>query len=60
MCFRTFASQKESEIEEGHLMPDHVHMLISIPPKYSTAQVAGYNSSVELLQATARSEREVS
>jgi REP element-mobilizing transposase RayT len=26
-------------IEEGHLMPDHVHMLISIPPKYSVAQI---------------------
>jgi putative transposase len=40
--FRTLASQKESEIEEGHLMPDHVHMLISIPPKYAVAQVVGY------------------
>ena len=29
-------------MEEGHLMPDHVHMLISIPPKYSVAQVMGY------------------
>ena len=27
------AEQKESRIEEGHLMPDHVHMLIEIPPK---------------------------
>ena len=27
---------------EGHLQPDHVHMLISIPPKYSVAQVVGY------------------
>ena len=33
--FRTLAEQKESRIEEGHLMPDHVHMMISIPPKYS-------------------------
>ena len=40
--FRTLASQKESAIEEGHLMSDHVHMLISIPPKYSVAQVVGY------------------
>jgi len=31
-----------SRIEEGHLMPDHVHMLISIPPKYSVAQIVGY------------------
>jgi len=36
------AQQRESRIEEGHLMPDHVHMMISIPPKYSVAQVVGY------------------
>jgi putative transposase len=29
-------------IDEGRLMPDHVHMLISIPPKYSVAQIIGY------------------
>lgn len=40
--FRTLARQKESQVVEGHLMPDHVHMLISIPPKYSVAQVIGY------------------
>jgi REP-associated tyrosine transposase len=40
--FRTLTEQKESRIEEGHLMPDHVHMMISIPPKYSVAQVVGY------------------
>ena len=40
--FRTLAQQRESHVEEGHLMPDHVHMLISIPPKYSVAQVIGY------------------
>lgn len=39
--FRDLARQRESKIEEGHLMPDHVHMLISIPPKYSVAQVIG-------------------
>ncbi len=39
---RRLAEQRESRIEEGHLMPDHVHMLISIPPKYSVAQVVGY------------------
>ena len=33
--FRRLAAQKESRIEEGHLMLDHVHMMISIPPKYS-------------------------
>ena len=40
--FRALAKQKECLIEEGHLMPDHVHMLISIPPKYPVAQVVGY------------------
>lgn len=40
--FRTLAQHKESRIEEGHLMVDHVHMMISIPPKYSVAQVVGY------------------
>ncbi len=40
--FRRLARQKESEIEEGHLMPEHVHMMISIPPKYAVAQVVGY------------------
>ena len=40
--FRRLAEQKESRIEEGHLMPDHVHMMISIPPKYAVAQVVGY------------------
>jgi putative transposase len=39
---RELARQKESEILEGHLMPDHVPMLISIPPKYSVGQVKGY------------------
>ena len=39
---RRLAQQRESRIEEGHLMPDHVHMMISIPPKYSVAQVVGY------------------
>ena len=40
--FRTLAEQRESYIEEGHLMPDHVHIMISIPPKYAVAQVVGY------------------
>jgi len=40
--FRKLALQKESRIEEGHLMPDHVHMMISIPPKYSVSQVVGF------------------
>ena len=40
--FRWLAEQKESRIEEGHLMPDHVHMMISIPPKFSVSLVVGY------------------
>ncbi|MEJ2446200.1 MAG: IS200/IS605 family transposase [Exilibacterium sp.] len=40
--FHRLAKQKESVIEEGHIMPDHVHMMISIPPKYSVAQVVGF------------------
>jgi putative transposase len=40
--FRGLAEQKESRIIEGHLMVDHIHMLIEIPPKYSVAQVVGY------------------
>jgi putative transposase len=40
--FRRLAMQKESRVEEGHLMPDHVHMMISIPPKYAVSQMIGY------------------
>jgi putative transposase len=40
--FQTLASQKESRVEEGHLLVDHVHMLISIPPKHAVAHVVGY------------------
>ncbi|MEJ2388235.1 MAG: IS200/IS605 family transposase, partial [Chromatiaceae bacterium] len=40
--FRDLAKHRESRILEGHLMPDHVHMLISIPPKYAVSQVIGY------------------
>jgi REP-associated tyrosine transposase len=38
----SLARQKESKILEGHLCNDHVHVLISIPPKYSVAQVIGF------------------
>ena len=40
--FRELALQKESKVLEGHLMGDHVHMLVSIPPKYAVSQVVGY------------------
>jgi putative transposase len=39
---RDLAKQKGCEVLEGHLMSDHVHMLISIPPKYAVAQVVGF------------------
>ena len=41
-CSAGCALQKESKVEEGHLMPDHVHMLLSIPPKYAVSQVVGF------------------
>jgi putative transposase len=40
--FHDLARQKESWVLEGHLQSDHVHMLISIPPKYAVSQVVGY------------------
>ena len=39
---RQLCNYKGVEIVEGHLMPDHVHMLVSIPPKYSLSQFMGY------------------
>ena len=39
---RELATQKQSKVLEGHLMPDHVHVLLSIPPKYAVAQVVGF------------------
>lgn len=40
--FRRLAEQRQCRILEGHLMPDHVHMLISIPPKYAVSSVVGF------------------
>ena len=40
--FHELARQKECRIEEGHMQPDHVHVLMSIPPKYAVAQVVGF------------------
>ena len=40
--FHDLARQKESRSEEGHLMVDPVHLLISIPPKYAVSQVIGF------------------
>ena len=40
--FRKLAEQKESRVEEGHVMVDHVHMMLSIPPKLAVSHVVGY------------------
>ena len=40
--FRELAGRKESKVEEGHLQKDHVHMLLTIPPKYSVSEVMGF------------------
>ena len=40
--FHELAGQRSSTIVEGHMVQDHVHMLIKIPPKYSVAEVVGY------------------
>jgi putative transposase len=40
--FHELARQRASEIGEGHMVADHVHMLIKIPPKYAVAEVIGY------------------
>lgn len=39
---RELAGHKQAEVVEGHLMPDHVHMCLSIPPKYAVSNVVGY------------------
>ncbi len=59
--FRTLAEHKESRIEEGHLMLDHVHMLIAIPPKYAVSQVIGYlkgKSAIHIARAYAERRRD--
>ena len=40
--FHELAKQKEARIEEGHLHADHVHVFLSIPPKYAVSSVVGY------------------
>jgi putative transposase len=58
--FRKLAKYKESQVEEGHLMQDHVHMLISIPPKYVVSQVVGYikgKSAIHLVRVYGEQKR---
>ena len=52
--FHELAGQKESQIVEGHLMPDHVDMCISIPPKYAVAHVVGYLKGKSAIQVARR------
>ncbi|HXG21565.1 MAG TPA: IS200/IS605 family transposase [Methylomirabilota bacterium] len=40
--FHALARQKECQILEGHVMPDHVHMCIALPPKGAVAQLSGF------------------
>ena len=40
--FRSLAEQKESRVEEGHVMADHVHMLLSIPPRTRSPRIVGF------------------
>jgi putative transposase len=40
--FHALAAMKECTILEGHIMPDHVHMLIEIPPKHATSAIVGF------------------
>jgi len=42
VIFRELAQHKEAQVVEGHVMPDHVHMCLSIPPKLAVANVVGY------------------
>ena len=46
------AQQKESKVLEGHFMSDHVHMLLSMPPKYAVAQVVGYMKGKSAIYVT--------
>jgi putative transposase len=58
--FHRLARQKECVIEEGHLMPDHIHMLISIPPKHSVSSILGFlkgKSSIWIAQNIANKQR---
>ncbi len=58
--FHRLAKQKECVIEEGYLMPDHVHMLIAIPPKHSVSSILGFlkgKSSIWVAQNIANKPR---
>ena len=52
--FHELASPKESKIVEGHLMGDHVHICISVPPKYAVSDVVGYIKGKSAIQIARR------
>ena len=52
--FRRLAEQRESKILEGHLMLDHVHMLILIPPRYAVSEVVGFIKERRMGPSTSR------
>jgi len=61
--FRRLAEQKECRIEEGHIMADHVHMLLSVPPKLAVSSVVGYlkgKSAIHVARHVLRRERNYS
>ena len=58
--FHDLARHKESKILEGHMQPDHIHMLVAIPPKYAVSQVIGYmkgKSAIYIARTTSVSAR---
>jgi putative transposase len=58
--FHELARQKECRIVQGHLLPDHVHMCIEIPPKYAVASVVGFlkgKSAIAIAREFAGKER---
>jgi REP-associated tyrosine transposase len=60
MIFHALAQQKECRIIEGHVMPDHVHMGLEIPPKHPVASVIGFlkgKSSIAIARQLCGQER---
>ena len=55
--FHALARQKEWQIIEGHLMPDHVHMCIAIPPKHPVASVIGFLKGTSAIAIARRMEQ---
>jgi putative transposase len=58
--FHELARQKECRIVQGHLLADHVHMCIEIPPKYAVASIVGFlkgKSAITIAREFAGKER---